>query len=67
MIASAKITGSFYVQITTVPNWNMVSMKSFLSITKTNIRDQSFDWWVVNFARGEIGSQDYCRAVEMLE
>lgn len=38
----------------------MASMKSFLSITKTNIRDQRdhcFDQWVVNFARGKKGNQ----------
>lgn len=59
----------FYVLRTTAPNWSMVSMKSFLSITKTNIRDyrdQCFDQWVVNFARGEKGNQDYRKAQKML-
>lgn len=59
----------FYVQITTVPNWSMVSLKSFFSITKANIRDhrdQCFDQCVVNFARGEKGNQDSCEALKVL-
>lgn len=44
-------------------------MKSFFSITKANIRDhkdQCFDQWVVNFARGEKGNQDSYEALKLL-